>query len=184
MPTQYVKRNQMEFDFASTVLPPLAMPPGFCCVPWKPELLDIHADVKHRGFRDDSDAKIFPTFRSAERCRMLMESIASSNSFLPEATVLILCGEKDLMFTYVAAIQGMRHSKEVGAIQNVAVVPEFRRCGLGRALVLGSLHGFRNAGVRKVTLEVTADNFPAVRLYERLGFRTYKVYFREIYPDR
>ena len=52
MPTQYVKRNQMEFDFASTVLPPLAMPPGFCCVPWKPELLDIHADVKHRGFRD------------------------------------------------------------------------------------------------------------------------------------
>ncbi len=184
MPTQYVKRHQMAFDFKTTPLPPCRLPLDFCYTLWKPDLLASHADVKHRGFRNDSDAELFPTFRSAERCRMLMDAIASSRSFLPQATILIAHRENDSPPNYVAAIQGMKHSEGVGGIQNVAVVPEFRRLGLGKALVAGSLHGFRKAGLERVTLEVTADNFPAVRLYEGLGFKTFKIYFREIYPDR
>ena len=184
MSFQYVKRNQMVFDFTETPLQPLRLQPGYWLAPWASNLLEAHADVKHRGFRNDSDAEIFPTFRSYERCLCLMEAISGSSSFLPEATVLIAFGENGDLFEYVAAIQGMQHSKEVGAIQNVAVLPDYRRRGIGRALVLGSLHGFRKSGVRRVTLEVTADNIPAVRLYEGLGFRTFKVYFREIFPER
>lgn len=182
MPQQYVKRNQMAFDFTKTPLPPLWLPTGYRYVAWEPELVEVHADVKHRGFRDDSDADIFPTFRSYDRCLRLMEVISDSLSFLPEATVLVAFGEDPDLMEYVANIQGMRHSKEVGAIQNVAVLPDHRGRGVGRGLVLGCLHGFRNAGVQRVTLEVTADNIPAVKLYERLGFRTFKVYFREIFP--
>ncbi len=184
MSLQYVKRNQMAFDFKKKSIPPVALPPDYRCVPWNPELLATHADVQYRGFCNDSDAELFPTFRSAERCRMLMNAIAASNSFCPDATVLIACGHDEGILTFVAAIQGMRLSQEVGAIQNVAVLPDFRQRGLGKALVCSSLKGYRDAGVERVTLEVTADNFPAVRLYESIGFQTYKVYFREIYPDR
>lgn len=179
----HVKRLQMAFDFRKTKLEAPKLPAGYRFVPWKPELLEIHADVKHRGFRDDSDGVIFPTFRDYRRCLGLMEAISGSPSFLPEATILIAKGNENELFEYVANIQGMRYAENVGAIQNVAVLPDYRRLGLGRALVLGSLHGFRQAGVDRVTLEVTADNHPAVILYHEIGFATYKVYFREIYQS-
>lgn len=186
MSVQYVKRLQMAFDFATTPLPALEIPAGFRCVPWETKLLRSHADVKHRSFRDDLDGRIFPTFRDFDRCLRLMEAISSHSTFLPQATLLIAtdplpCETNGGFFEFVANIQGMRPDRELGAIQNVAVLPDYRRQKLGRALLLGSLHGFRKAGVRRVTLEVTAENVPAVRLYENLGFETFKAYFREIY---
>ncbi len=183
----HVKRLQMAFDFSLAPLPPLEIPTGFRFVPWHPDLLKTHADVKYRSFRDDLDGKLFPTFRNYDRCVRLMDAIAWSSSFLPAATLLIAtkptqpnsCGPIE----YVANIQGMKHSDDVGAIQNVAVLPEFRSRKLGRAVLLGSLYGFRKSGMKTVTLEVTGDNFHAVNLYENIGFKTYRTYFREIYQN-
>lgn len=187
MSIQYVKRLQMVFDFTKTKLAEAELPQEFRFISWDRSLLEAHADVKHRGFRNDSDGEIFPTFRSYDRCLSLMQAIAEGPSFLPEATLLIAYGHRDGEeqgpLEYVANIQGMRHAAEVGAIQNVAVLPDFRGRGIGRALVLGSLRGFRGVGVDRVTLEVTADNNHAVRLYQHIGFTTYKVYFREIYRN-
>jgi predicted N-acetyltransferase YhbS len=179
VPIQYIKRLQMSFDFRKKNIPKLFLPDGFRFVSWDLHLLDIHADVKHRSFKDDTDAVIFPTFREYDRCLRLMESIATSHSFLPEATLLIAHGQENELVEYVANIQGMKHSPEVGGIQNVAVLPAYRRKGLGQALLYGALNGFRNAGLQKVSLEVTADNLPAVRLYHRVGFETFHAYFRE-----
>jgi ribosomal protein S18 acetylase RimI-like enzyme len=179
MSVQYVKRFQMVFEFSKSILASSILPVGFRFVPWTPTLLETHADVKHRGFRNDSDAKIFPTFRDYSRCVGLMQSISSNSAFVPEATLLIANGDEQNLFEYVACIQGMKLSGEVGAIQNVAVLPDYRGRGLGRALVLGSLNGFRQTGSRCVTLEVTADNLPATKLYSRIGFRILGVRFRE-----
>ncbi len=181
MSVLHVKRLQMAFDFSLTPLPSLEIPAGFRFVPWHPDLLETHADVKHRSFRDDMDGRIFPTFRDYDRCVRLMDAISSSSSFLPDATLLIATEPVAGFVEYVANIQGMRHSDDVGAIQNVAVLPGFRNRKLGRAVLLGSLYGFKKSGMKKVTLEVTGDNLHAVKLYEHIGFRTYKVYFREIY---
>ena len=41
-----------------------------------------------------------------------------------------------------------------------------------------SLEGFREAGVFRVTLEVTAKNQDAQRLYERLGFRRLRTVYK------
>jgi len=185
MSVRYVKRLQMIFDFRRTPMPPspIELPNGFRTVPWDPSLLYAHAVVKYQGFRNDSDADVFPTFKQFDRCLSLMESITSNDSFVPEATLLISLGSPPIAGEYVANIQGMRLSRETGAIQNVAVVPDFRRQGLGRALVLGALHAFRSIGVQQVSLDVTADNNPAMRLYERIGFRTVRVHFKETVID-
>ena len=55
-------------------------------------------------------------------------------------------------------------------INNVAVRPEFRRQGLGTALMHHVLAEARRLGARRATLEVRASNDGARRLYERLGF--------------
>ena len=70
----------------------------------------------------------------------------------------------------VGTIQGTLRNGAVGAIQNIGVVPEHRGQGLGRALLVQALHGFAENGMAIASLEVTAENEVAVRLYEDLGF--------------
>lgn len=55
-------------------------------------------------------------------------------------------------------------------LHQVAVHPDARRQGVGRALVDHLLADARARGARRVTLEVRHDNVAARALYERLGF--------------
>jgi ribosomal-protein-alanine N-acetyltransferase len=55
-------------------------------------------------------------------------------------------------------------------VNNVAVRPEYRGRGFGRALVACALDHGRAAGVRTALLEVRRSNAAAQRLYLGLGF--------------
>jgi ribosomal-protein-alanine N-acetyltransferase len=70
-----------------------------------------------------------------------------------------------------------------GHIMNVAVRPDFRRRGLGAAL-LGRLMETtgKTHGLSAFTLEARVSNETAIRLYERLGFRE-RWRRRNYYPD-
>jgi hypothetical protein len=57
-------------------------------------------------------------------------------------------------------------------------VPGQRGFGLGTCLIEQALAGFRRLGLRRASLEVTADNSRAVRLYQRLGFRRAKTVYK------
>lgn len=61
-----------------------------------------------------------------------------------------------------------RHAGEIRLI-DIALIPEARSCGLGTAL-LSALLDEAAATRRKVTIHVERFN-PALRLYERLGFK-------------
>ena len=67
-----------------------------------------------------------------------------------------------------------------GSIQNVGIVPAARGLGLGSSLIGEALAGFRDAGIRRATLEVTAENTAAIRLYHRLGFRRTKTLYKNV----
>ena len=58
-----------------------------------------------------------------------------------------------------------------GYITNVAVSPDCRRQGVGRALVAALKARAAQAGLAFVTLEARASNAPAIALYEGAGFR-------------
>jgi len=58
-----------------------------------------------------------------------------------------------------------------GHIISLAVRPEYRRRGIGRALMEALLARFKERGMRAARLEVRVSNTPAIKLYERLGFR-------------
>lgn len=55
-------------------------------------------------------------------------------------------------------------------IGNVAVLPEYRRRGLARALVEAAVKLSVERGGKAVALDVITDNLPARQLYEKLGF--------------
>jgi ribosomal-protein-alanine N-acetyltransferase len=64
-----------------------------------------------------------------------------------------------------------RKTAEEAEILNLAVLPEARRQGIGSRLLVQVLEEARQAGARRVWLEVRASNAAAIRFYERHGFR-------------
>lgn len=180
---RYCRRFRMEFSFAERKLEAPVLPDGYCFVPWNPVDLDRHAVAKFHSFRDEFDSQVFPSLGSLDGCRRLMLEIASQRTFLPEATWLVgypASGTDTSSFVDCGTIQGIASGRDAGSIQNVGVTPDSRGIGLGRALIVKALHGFRSFGARRVYLEATAENAPAVELYRSVGFRLVRTTYKHI----
>lgn len=174
MPVTYFKRYKMEIDLADA--PPVpALPAGYSWVPWDPSLLEVHADVKFRSFHEEIDASVFPSLSDRQGCSNLMGEISRKRGFLPEATWLVASPT-----AYCGTVQGICDRPGLGAVQNLGVMPAHRGLGIGTALLLKALDGFRRAGMGRVFLEVTARNDAAVQLYRRIGFRCRKTLYKAV----
>ena len=172
--TVYFKRFKMEIDLVAP--PPAAhLPAGFTWMPWDDGLLDLHADVLFRSFHEEIDALVFPSLGDRVGCQQLMNEIRRKRGFVPGATWLVACDDG-----YCGTVQGVSERTGLGAIQNLGVLPRYRGRGLGSALLLQALAGFRRAGLGLGFLEVTAQNDAAVRLYRRLGFRRKKTLYKAV----
>jgi len=55
-------------------------------------------------------------------------------------------------------------------VMNIAVHPDYRRQGIGEALLETLAHALREQGSRGLTLEARVSNTPAVSLYKKAGF--------------
>ena len=81
---------------------------------------------------------------------------------------IFLVAERD---GQVVGYVGCQTVLDEGYITNVAVSPDCRRQGIGRALVAALKARAAQAGLAFVTLEARASNAPAIALYESAGFR-------------
>ena len=59
-----------------------------------------------------------------------------------------------------------------GHVVSVAVLPEYRRSGIGKALVTQAMERMRKYKAKQCYLEVRATNHEAISLYKKLGFET------------
>ncbi|WP_373651199.1 GNAT family N-acetyltransferase [Schlesneria sp. DSM 10557] len=177
---QFFKRYRMEINFEQTSLPPAKLPVGYHWREWRQADVERHALTKFRSFRDEVDSEVFACLGEYYGCLRLMSDIASQETFLPRATWLVEWSDGDHLPQDCGTIQGIGLTDHSGSIQNIGVVPEHRGFGLGRALVLKSLSGFAEAGMKRVVLEVTANNVVAVGLYQSLGFRVLRTMYRVV----
>lgn len=83
----------------------------------------------------------------------------------PAARVLV--AEQD---GRVVGYVGLWRVLDEGQVNDVAVLPEFRRRGVGRALVRGMARNARDEGMVRLSLEVRSRNDAAIALYEAEGF--------------
>jgi ribosomal-protein-alanine N-acetyltransferase len=179
MGVTYFKRYRMEIELSGVWFQPPPLPDGYSLVPWDESLLEAHAEAKYQSFCLEIDANVFPCLGDREGCVRLMREITRREGFLAEATwLLAFRGRRARRREYCGTVQGVRESREFGAVQNLGITPTHRGLGLGTLLLHRALSGFRSAGLRRVYLEVTSQNSGAIRLYQRLGFRRVKTVYK------
>jgi ribosomal protein S18 acetylase RimI-like enzyme len=91
-----------------------------------------------------------------------------ANYVAPGHVFLIAEVERDL-----AGTGGLKIHGNNGQIVRVTVGPQWRRCGVGRALVAALLEAARQRDLVRVWMETNDDWHDAVRLYRRCGFREF-----------
>lgn len=179
MTVTYFRRFCMRFDLREGLLEEPPLPANYHLEPWSPKLVQDHATAKYRSFRSEMDSNVFPCLGSEIGCLKLMKEISCRHGFIPSATWLIRFRDPETgADESCGTIQGIQDQVDVGSIQNIGIVPSHRSLGLGSCLLNRSLLGFRNAGIKFVTLEVTAHNTGAIRLYQRMGFSIVRTVYK------
>lgn len=69
-----------------------------------------------------------------------------------------------------------------GHIVSIAVLPGYRRKGIGQALIGKAMESMRIYNAKQCFLEVRVSNIPAISLYKKMGFEISRV-IREYYAD-
>jgi len=77
---------------------------------------------------------------------------------------------------------GVVEKGRLGHVISLAVRPEWRRRGIGRALLNRLIELMADAGAEAIYLEVRKSNTAAIKLYKKLGFKEVCVVHR-YYPD-
>ncbi|TLX81620.1 MAG: ribosomal-protein-alanine N-acetyltransferase [Thaumarchaeota archaeon] len=106
---------------------------------------------------------------------------------LPEAFLVAEIERKLVGYIMCKIEYGFSNFKKLGFVKkghvvSVAVLPERRNKGIGRALVEESLIGVKLKKADELYLEVRCSNNEAIRLYEKLGFvikQRLKAYYRD-----
>jgi len=181
MGTTHFKRYRMQLSLRRRLAEPPPLPSGFQILPWRSNLLELHAAAKWASFNREIDAIVFSCLADSNGCRQLMSDIVNRSNFAPQSTWLIVQqNQPGANVIPCGTVQGIFDVNSVGSIQNVGVAPSFRGLGLGSILLHRALQGFQQADQQFATLEVTARNTAAVRLYQRVGFDIVRTVYRSV----
>ena len=94
-------------------------------------------------------------------------TLAMLNSALSDPLYSFYADERDGALVGFGCI---KHAGLEAEIDYIAVAERFRRQGIAQSLLAALLSDARTRGVQDVFLEVGAQNFPAVALYQKHGF--------------
>ncbi|MBI3664938.1 MAG: GNAT family N-acetyltransferase [Acidobacteria bacterium] len=140
--------------------------------PWSERYMEPAAYLIARAYEGHVDSQINDQYRSAAGARRFLHNITQypgCGAFhTPAAQAAIDSASGELCGLSLTSLV----EPEVGHITQLCVSPERRGLGLGSELLWRSLQAFAKGGGEAASLTVTASNAGAVRLYERVGFRT------------
>ncbi len=153
------------------------MPFGdFIIKPWQRHHDREAARLLYETYRDHVDAVINDQYRSVTGTTNLIENILyyqGCGEYLPNASWVAI-HRSTQQLAGVLLLTAVRPGS--GHIPQIAVAKQFQSRRLGTALMEAAFAELERGGFREVSLTVTSHNQGAVRLYERLGFRTFRTF--------
>jgi ribosomal protein S18 acetylase RimI-like enzyme len=175
-------RQFMLLDLPSFPEPGAAAATGMRLDRWHDRYFDPSAKLIYLSYANHVDGEINDQYRSRSGALRFLKNIIllpGCGQFVPSASfVLRQAGGDEL----IGAVLTSEVSPGVGHTTQICVLPGYQGHGLGRMLMLTAIDTLRTMKFNELTLTVTADNKTAVRLYEKLGFRTIKSFTAGVWP--
>ena len=152
--------------------------------------------VLHRPLAADSAAQPGGgTSVSMSPSAAWLDGFAAANGVAPHHRALHRQMLDAIAHPAAYALQHDAHGRPIGfglavlergavGLYDLAVAATHRGSGRGRALVQALLHWAAQAGATSAYLQVRAQNAPALRLYESMGFGTAYSYHYRVSPPR
>ncbi|HVB28637.1 MAG TPA: GNAT family N-acetyltransferase [Terriglobia bacterium] len=154
---------------------PTAMRSGdFLFEPWERKHDHEAALLLHHVYRNHIDAAVNDQYGTVAGTMRLVESIVrhrGCGDYLQHASIAAIhrsTGRLAGILGLTAVRPGTAH------IPQIAVATGFQGLGLGSAMLRSSVEKLARGEFSEVSLTVTTLNSGAARLYERLGFRTFR----------
>jgi ribosomal protein S18 acetylase RimI-like enzyme len=150
-------------------------------IPWQKRFNDDAAEMLYQAYREHVDALINDQYASVMGATRLIENIFNNQGcgeFLARVSRMAvhrLTGQLAGILTVTSVRARTAHIPQVG------VGPSFQGLGVGTALMEAAFQDLAKEGYEQVTLTVTDANAGAVRLYQRLGFETFRAFGAFIY---
>ncbi|MGC8505834.1 MAG: GNAT family N-acetyltransferase [Thermoplasmata archaeon] len=128
------------------------------------------SDAEYLSYRDTPDSVMFGTRRD-ERLKLTGALFTEDLYGKVDYSSSLLCRKGgDLAGAIVVAESSDEAGKTGGFILTIFVKPNYRKTGLGKALLLKSLNEMKQSGKNSAILWVTESNEAKV-MYENVGFR-------------
>lgn len=150
------------------------MEEGYALTNYKPEYFDEITRVIHEAFSTASDAETDDRFRTISGCKNILEKITENvyGDFLKESsTVLLFNG------TPVGICLSNLTSDSIANIPLVGLKKEHQSKGLSEQMIKRSLCVLlqeineKRLNVQEINATLDTANYPAVKMYRKLGFK-------------
>ena len=153
-----------------------SMNPGFwegvAVVGWAASHYQAAAELIHASYANHIDAHINDQYRTLHGSLRFLHNIVrfpGCGVFEPGASWVLRDRTSGAL---VGMVLCSRVAGDVAHITQICIAEEYRGRGLGKALLRHCVAHLVQAGYSAITLTVTEQNQPAVRLYDELGFST------------
>ena len=148
-----------------------ALPEDYKIVKWDEKYSEDIINIINTSFKETSDALFDPRFLSSEGSRDILTKIVTDiyGRFLPDCTSVLLYKDKPvgICFANITA----------GRIANVPIIgmgKEHCSKGLGEAMLYNTVKSLTDkhlSMLSEVNASTETDNYPALKMYRRLGFK-------------
>jgi ribosomal protein S18 acetylase RimI-like enzyme len=151
------------------------LPSGLELCPWAPPFYQPAAELIHAAYAGHLDAQINDQYRTLHGSLRFLHNIVrfpGCGEFDPGASWIL---RERLSHALAGLLLCSRVAPDVAHMTQLCVAPAYRGRGLGLRLLHHAMQQMRRApgpGYRAITLTVSEQNLPAVRLYRESGFRT------------
>ncbi|HYZ83436.1 MAG TPA: N-acetyltransferase [Bryobacteraceae bacterium] len=138
---------------------------------WTDDRHDEAAALITRAYRGHIDSTINDQYRSFQGAQRFLTNIVQypgcGTFFCPASFCAV-----DSSGRMGGISLGSLVASDVGHITQICVLPEVQGTGLGYELIRRSLVSFAEHGCEKASLTVTSSNAQAIKLYQRVGYRS------------
>jgi ribosomal protein S18 acetylase RimI-like enzyme len=145
-------------------------------ISWEKRFNDDAAEMLYQAYGKHVDALINDQYDSVIGATRLIENIFHNQGcgeFLGRVSRMAVHRPTQKL-AGILAVTSVR--TRTAHIPQVGVGPSYQGLGVGTAMMEAAFQDLAAEGFEQVTLTVTDSNAGAVRLYQRLGFETFKTF--------